>query len=945
MPSAEALSASRPFPGLRPYRFHDRAYFCGREEQSYALFNLIDTSQFVAVVGSSGSGKSSLVRAGLLPLLEQETEETEARERQGGASSGRRWRWIQFRPGDAPLSRLAEQLAEVGGAVTEDPIERAARREELDATLRRSSYGFGEAVSAIDSMAGCSLLIVVDQFEELFRYGVAGPARMRLQEERDQFVQLLLTATGGRDLDLHVLITMRSDFIGDCSQFYGLPEAVSECQFLVPALTRLQCEEVVRRPLDEEHANAFIEPALVEQLLNDVSGELDQLPVLQHCLSRLWEVTGPSRPVPPHRELRLEHYRQVGGIAGALSNHADEILADLAGHEIAVEQVFRALSEEDNEGRATRRALTFAQLRDETGADDAELRLVVDRFRSDDCSFLVPSISAQPQLNDATTVDIGHEALLRRWQKIGAEASDTLDEDARAGWLQAEASDAHDYRMMLRLAGNDPDATLPLNRVGRLLVRWEERPRTAAWAERYGGHIERVERLFDNTLASRRRRWWSGAAVVSLIALLAIGGLLKAYLDYTRQAELAADARQERTAALGRITEITQAVSIELRFIPGTNRTIYEMLESIQHFSDEFRAMLKNHYPEGLDTGEIIVQEILSNRAALMRANYLTNFGNISEAIDLLVETKAKIDEMPKAEGREPLEVQLLRGDVLLSRASAEVIYGRFDVARQDYAAAEEIYRTIVRLQESSAGAQSASAAEVTSAGTREHEDLEYIEKARQKLAALYQGRIFLNVQYDENEKEAASDLAAYKKLVEEERAAHPSPDSDENSKFWARQTAPLDRLEADVLVARNEFDKAIEKYEGLLDDRNTIPNVSRELYHAFLEYKLSLALLGRARNDDVAEAIRLLDRAKGTFGGLTETDPKNMWWLLVSNWIDYALGRACEVQLDRDCAEEAYKAAKDIDAKFLENDPDNLRASKDLARDEQALTALGRGE
>src|SRR5262245_42952222 len=89
------LSVDRPFPGLRPYAFEDSQFYFGREDQIYSLYRLLDRSRFIAVVGSSGSGKSSLVRAGLLPLLDAETKN----------AGGRSWRWLEMRPGDAPLER------------------------------------------------------------------------------------------------------------------------------------------------------------------------------------------------------------------------------------------------------------------------------------------------------------------------------------------------------------------------------------------------------------------------------------------------------------------------------------------------------------------------------------------------------------------------------------------------------------------------------------------------------------------------------------------------------------------------------------------------------------------------------------------------------------------------------------------------------------------------
>lgn len=295
-----AFSIERPFVGLRPFGFGDHQYFFGREDQIYSLFRLLDRGHFIAVVGSSGSGKSSLVRAGLLPLLEQES----------AGLGGRKWEWIEMRPGDTPLANLAREVA--GLARENGPDEEAmasVREGRIAAALRRSSFGLAKSLAEIPALEDKSVLVVVDQFEELFRFGRAGAdvvGTVKWREEAAQFVQTLLEATRERNSRIHVLITMRSDFIGDCAQFYGLPEAVSATQFLVPATTRDQREQVITAPVKK--AGGSIEPALVEQLLNDVSDELDQLPVLQHCLMRLWEEArrgaGASAPQPDHGPLR-----------------------------------------------------------------------------------------------------------------------------------------------------------------------------------------------------------------------------------------------------------------------------------------------------------------------------------------------------------------------------------------------------------------------------------------------------------------------------------------------------------------------------------------------------------------------------------------------------------------------------------------------------------------
>src|SRR5262249_5539338 len=154
--------------------------------------------------------------------------------------------------------------------------------------------GVSASLAEIGNLDTASVLLIVDQFEELFRFAASHPgdkrdqhARADSRDEADHFVQLLLEASRDPTRKINVLLTMRSDCIGDCARFYGLPEAVSSAQFLVPSLPREQREEAIRGPL--ENAEATIEPELVERLLNDSSDELDQLPVLQHCLLRLWQ--------------------------------------------------------------------------------------------------------------------------------------------------------------------------------------------------------------------------------------------------------------------------------------------------------------------------------------------------------------------------------------------------------------------------------------------------------------------------------------------------------------------------------------------------------------------------------------------------------------------------------------------------------------------------------
>jgi len=490
---ASGLSARQPFPGLRPFAAGDHDYFFGRDDQIYSLYRLLDRSRFVAVVGSSGSGKSSLVRAGLLPLLETERD----------ASGGPLWRIIEMRPGDRPIDNLAEGLIALHAG--DDPTDLEVLSERIPFVLRRSSFGLRDALDELGIAPDSPVIFVIDQFEELFRFSRRGAPAAAEDAEQDAvlFVQLLLELSRDRARRANVLITMRSDFIGDCALFQGLPEVVSASQYLVPSLTRDQLEEVIRGPIAK--AGAKIEPAVVERLINDCGTDLDALPVLQHCLLRLWEEARREHPDDKPPELRIAHYEALGGMEKALSLHADEVLAELSGHDAAVELVFRALSEIDSEGRAIRRALPFARLAAETGVDHDELRTIVDRFRAPDCSFLTTSPAIVATLDPTTRIDVGHEALLRRWERVSAEPSaapgDESEEALLGGWLRVEEYDGRLYRGLVALAASR-SATLPLDQVEKLSAWWNrpDQPRTAAWAERYGGGFDRVTALFERSI-------------------------------------------------------------------------------------------------------------------------------------------------------------------------------------------------------------------------------------------------------------------------------------------------------------------------------------------------------------------------------------------------------------------------------------------------------------
>ncbi len=291
-------SAAHPFVGLRPFTFEDSAFFFGREEQIDAVGHLV-LGRMVCVVGSSGSGKSSLIRAGVLPRLSA-----------GGRSA--QWDWVEMRPGESPVRNLAEALARpnrTAGADVHDKLA-DARADRIALALQQSSFGIGQSLGLLRRPEGRRLLILVDQFEELFRFSDLRAQRNRNQrraaEQRDEatfFVQLLLTAVADDTLPACIMLTMRSDFIGECARFHGLSEAVTDTQYLVPGLTRDQRATAMRGAHRRWRAPPAT-PPVVQRLLNDSNEDPDQLPVMQHAAMRCWrrasEQAGPAGSAARH---------------------------------------------------------------------------------------------------------------------------------------------------------------------------------------------------------------------------------------------------------------------------------------------------------------------------------------------------------------------------------------------------------------------------------------------------------------------------------------------------------------------------------------------------------------------------------------------------------------------------------------------------------------------
>ena len=466
-----------PFPGLRPFEPDEDYLFFGREKQVDELLRRLGATRLLSVIGASGTGKSSLVRCGLIPSL------------YGGfmSKAGSSWRVAILRPGEDPIGALAAALGAPGVLGWEGELE-TTNPVLLEATLRRGTRGLIDAVRMAHLPPEDNLLVFIDQFEELFRFRRSG-AIPNSRDEAALFVKLLLEAARQHEAPVHTVLTMRSDYIGECAEFLGLPEAVSSGQYLTPRLSRDELRSAITGPVAV--ARGQIAPRLVTRLLNDVGDDPDQLSVLQHALMRTWDEWRRAGA----GAMDIEHYEAVGGMRNALSLHAEEAFVEAAAATSPelVSRMFKALTDTTSDARGIRRPTSVEQLSAVCDASEAAIQFAVEAFRAPGRSFLTPP--AATPLNSRSVIDISHESLMRCWTRLMA-------------WTDEERASAQMYNRVSQASAwfdegagglwRDPELELGLQ--------WRARNRpTPAWALRYNARFDRAMEFLDRSARERSR--------------------------------------------------------------------------------------------------------------------------------------------------------------------------------------------------------------------------------------------------------------------------------------------------------------------------------------------------------------------------------------------------------------------------------------------------------
>ncbi|MDX1687201.1 MAG: protein kinase [Candidatus Promineifilaceae bacterium] len=419
---------ANPFKGLRAFTAADRGDFYGREAllarlleslqlppPSRALSAPEDSGRFLAVVGPSGSGKSSLVRAGLIPALWE-----------GQLPGSERWFVAEFTPGDRPLDELGVALLRVA----------ADQAGNLRQQLLRDASGLLRAAKLILPRDDSELVLVIDQFEELF-------SLVEDETERAFFLDLLATAVTAPRSRVRVVLTLRADYYDRPLHYPEFGRLVRRHMETVLPLRAEELEQAIVRP--PEAVGVTYERGLVATMIDDVLYQPGALPLLQYALTELFEERD-------ERTLTHEAYTAIGGATGALAKRAEELYReqDTGGREL-VRQVFLRLVSVGREEEApadTRRRVPRAELQD-LSTDDDLLDEIVDLF----AAYRLLTLDHDPA-SRRPTVEVAHEALLREWERL----REWLNESrAEIRWQRQLARAAEEWEN----AGRDASFLIP----------------------------------------------------------------------------------------------------------------------------------------------------------------------------------------------------------------------------------------------------------------------------------------------------------------------------------------------------------------------------------------------------------------------------------------------------------------------------------------------------
>ncbi|AUS99294.1 hypothetical protein CLI64_02175 [Nostoc sp. CENA543] len=438
---AGVVSEECPYRGLEAFDKQHAKFFFGRQKVVNYIQQKLAQANFVPIIGASGSGKSSVVRAGLIPVLEKNG-----------------WRVLE------PIFPTRNPLAELERAFTQ-LFERTEIREIGDLI---DTKGLSAVISRLTGSERC--LLVVDQFEEIFTLGTR-------EEERRQFIELLTQVAEGR---LAIITTMRADFLEYCLNYESLTQLIQGQAVYMPPLLGAELEEAIAFPamLQGYQLKRGLLGAIQQEVLGQEKG---CLPLLQFALTELWE----QRDRTTH-QLTVAKFNELGGVIGALNRHAEKLYSGFTEQQQAwVKRIFLKLVRTGAEDKDTRQRQTKNELLSVAGENSDE-QLVIEQV----LEKLIQGrlIVTDTEAREEVWIDLAHEALIEGWQRL----REWRQQDRDLRRLHDKLADA--LREWLH-KGEDEQYLIPRGLLAEVRKNWENlQPDLSSQAKKFYQHSDSDER-------------------------------------------------------------------------------------------------------------------------------------------------------------------------------------------------------------------------------------------------------------------------------------------------------------------------------------------------------------------------------------------------------------------------------------------------------------------
>ena len=571
--TAELQLDESPYAGLSSFQENDAGKFFGRNREIAAMVTRIRDRPLMAVVGSSGVGKSSFVRAGLVPALKR---------------SGEQWETLVIRPGRKPMEALGAIVAPMV-ATAANLADEMAEQKRLVETLRKEPGHLGHLLRGRARRDSRRILLFVDQFEELY-------TQVHDPEERAAFTACLSAVADDPTSPLRVMLSIRSDFLDRVAEDQQFVSELLQGLFFLGPPNREGLREAITQPADLAGFQ-FELAATVEDMLDHLETTPGALPLLQFAAAKLWEDRDKARKLLTHQS-----YAAMGGVAGALASHADRIIQDIGPTK---QWLVRALLLRLVTPERTRAIVPIEELR-ELSREVGEIQHLVDQL-VDARLLVVQTLEG----GKGSTVEIVHESLIQSWPTLRRWLDETQDDAELVDSLRTAAR-------QWNAKGRSPD----------LLWRGDTADEAKRFRKRYKGPLSDAERAFLDEMISyevavqaRRRTMviggFIGLAVLMVAAMIALVVIQKSRTEVKKQAVIATDKTAVAEEANRKLAEEKAALETANKQIADRNAQLEEKERQRQAAEDAKAKALTEVVDVKHQTAEQLAKKNLELEGAL----------------------------------------------------------------------------------------------------------------------------------------------------------------------------------------------------------------------------------------------------------------------------------------------------------------------------------------